>query len=42
MASMDDELDSDVGDGGASIDQNPAKKKEFYGDAAKYWEVTSN
>lgn len=41
MASMDDshDIDSDVGDDSSSINQNPAKKKEFYGDAAKYWEV---
>lgn len=39
MASID--LDSDVGDESSSIDQNPAKRKNFYGDAAKYWEVAS-
>ena len=40
MASMDD-MDSDVGDESSSMDQNPTKKKNFYGDAAKYWEVIS-
>ena len=40
MASIDeDDMDSDVGDESSSIDQNPAKRKNFYGDAAKYWEV---
>ena len=42
MASIDeDDMDSDVGDESSSIDQNPAKRKNFYGDAAKYWEVAS-
>jgi hypothetical protein len=42
MASIDlDDMDSDAGDESSSIDQNPAERKHFYGDAAKYWEVTS-
>ncbi len=42
MASIDlDDMESDAGDESSSIDQNPAERKNFYGDAAKYWEVTS-
>ena len=33
-------LDNDVADDSCSVEQNQDQKKDFYGDAAKYWEVS--